>query len=292
MALVQAATIGPADVALKDASAALKGKTQCVAFKWVSDDKSTPKAAISIPVKINGKSIPLQLDTGADATILYGAIANHSGWTERNQETFRADTFMIGSTNIDRPLIHVDASMDEDVRLVGTIGLSELMGRIAVIDYPLQRFCLFAEADLPTELANAPYVRADLRNAKFFVPIDVGAFHSDAIVFDTGSSLMPLNVDLVTWKELTGIADTTDAPATITGSAWGKPVTFSGAPAAEAMMLGTLNLKRPTVFTNKDQPTPFADWPFRADGVLGNASLWDGIVIIDLTAKVRFGFVR
>lgn len=138
----------------------------------------------------------------------------------------------------------------------------------------------------------ATYVRADLRNTKFFVPIAVDAFRSDSVVFDTGSSAMPLSVDLATWKKLTGHATVAKAPTTIKGSAWGKPVTLSGPPTAATMMLGKLNLGQPTVFTDGNHPTVYSDWPFRADGVLGNASLWDGIVILDLTAKVRFGFVR
>ncbi len=251
-----------------------------------------PKAAISIPAVINGKAIPLQLDTGSDTSILYGHVADQAKWANADEKSFRATSFMIGSTSIDRPEIHIAADMDEDARLAGTLGIPELIGRVTVIDYPNQRFCIFSEADLPIPLMKATYVRADLRNTKFFVPIAVDAFRSDAVVFDTGSSAMPLSVDLATWKKLTGRATVAEAPTTIKGSAWGKPVTLYGAPTAAKMMLGKLNLGQPTVFTDGDQPKAYSDWPFRADGVLGNASLWDGIVILDLTAKVRFGFVR
>lgn len=291
-AVVQAAAAGAPKPTLQAVAISLEGKAQCVAFNWVSDDKSSHRSAISVPVAINGRTVPLQLDTGSDVTILYGGVAGHAGWANQGQNVFRATSVMIGSTSIDRPKIYVDADMDEDVKLVGTLGLSELMGRITVIDYPHQRFCLFSEADLPTQLMNVSYVRAVLRDTKFFVPIAINAFRTDAIVFDTGSSAMPLSVDLETWKKVTGRAEVAGAPAVIKGSAWGKPVIFSGAPAAGSMMLEKLDLRKPVVFTNGDQPTAYADWPFRADGVLGNASLWNGIVILDLTAKVRFGFVR
>ena len=277
---------------MAEASASLQGKTQCISFKWLSDGKGLTKAAISIPVQINGKSVPLQLDTGADATILYGDAADRAGWGKPGQTKFRAATFSIGSTAIDRPFVYINSDMQADAELIGTLGLTELIGRVAVIDYPQQRFCLFAEADLPAPLASATYVRGDLRHTKFFVPVSVDAFQSDAVVFDTGSSQLPLNVDLPIWKKLTGRSQAKDATRSIASSSWGKPVTFSGAPAAGPLMLGELNLGRPTVFTNAELPTAFADWPFHSEGVLGNALLWDGLVILDMTARVRFGYIR
>lgn len=291
LAVLQAAVASAVGVTVQDASSSLQGKAQCVPFDWVSDDESSPRAAISVPIKINGKIVRLQLDTGSDATILYGHVADHAGWVSHGHKSFRATSLMIGSTSIDRPEIYIASDMEEDARLVGTLGLPELMGRITVIDYPRQRFCLFSEADLPAPLKSATYVRADLRHSKFFVPVAFDAFHSDAVVFDTGSSSMPLIVDLDTWKKVTGLADVAHASTAIKGTAWGKQVTMSGAPAVGTMMVGKLGLGKATVFTDGDQPTAYADWPFRAAGVLGNASLWNGIVIVDLTAKVRFGFV-
>jgi hypothetical protein len=57
-------------------------------------------------------------------------------------------------------------------------------------------------------------------------------------------------------------------------------------------MLGNIPLGKATVFTNPEAPGGFADWPVPTDGVLGNAPLWDGIVVLDLTAKIRFGVIR
>jgi len=180
---------------------------------------------------------------------------------------------------LDRPLVYGNADMAADLDLRGTLG------------YPDRRFCLFDEADLPPVLARATYVRAMLRGGKFFVPIRSGGFASDTIVFDTGSSEIPLHVDLAVWKRLTGRATTDAAPAAITGLAWGQPFTLAGAPAAAPVMLGEGELGPITVFTNPDAPESFADWPMRTEGVLGNASLWDGIVILDLTERMRFGRV-
>ena len=57
-------------------------------------------------------------------------------------------------------------------------------------------------------------------------------------------------------------------------------------------MIGETTLGKVDVFTNPDAPTSFSDWPVQTDGVLGNAPFWDGIVILDLTANVRFSMIR
>lgn len=290
-AAVQASPSAPPPSA--DAVAAsLAGKAQCVAFDWIADAKGAKKAAIGIPVLINGQTRLLQLDTGADVTMLYGGNAERAGWSQPGQKTFRATTFSIGSTAIDRPTIHVNPGMKDSGKLVGTLGLPALMGKVTVIDYPHQRLCVFAEADVPEVMAGIPYVRGDLRYTKLFLPVSVDTFQSDAIVFDTGSSELPLNVDLTAWTKLTGRASTANPPAVVKGSAWGKPITFAGAAASKPMMLGKANLGTPIVYTNADNPTAFAQWPIRAEGVLGNASLWEGIVVLDMTARIRFGYIR
>jgi hypothetical protein len=280
-----------ASVTLAEASASLVGKSQCIAFTWLPNDKGSPRGGISVPVRINGRIVPLQLDTGANETSLYGGFPVKAGWAAKGTETFRAKTFELARATLDRPQVYLNPDMEEDASLRGTLGLPALMGRITVIDYPKQRFCLFAEADLPVPIQRATFVRAMLRNGKFHVPISTGDFRSDTIVFDTGSSEMPLHVDLAAWKRITRRTTTHDAPATIQGTAWGKPFTLAGAPAAVPVMLGNLSLGTTTVFTNPDAPESFVEWPVPTDGVLGNAPLWDGIVILDLTAKVRFGII-
>lgn len=279
-------------VTLTEASASLAGKGQCIAFTWLPNEKGSPRGGISVPVRINGQTLPLQLDTGANVTSLYGAFPIKAGWAVQGSKTFRANEFALAGAKVDRPEVYVNADMEEDASLRGTLGLPALMGRIAVIDYPGQRFCLFAEADLPAPLQKATFVRAMLRNAKFHVPISTGTFSSDTVVFDTGSSELPLHVDLAAWERITGRSTTAAAPSTIQGTAWGKPFTLAGAPAAAPVMLGGLSFGNVTVFTNPDAPKSFADWPVQTDGVLGNVPVWDGIVILDLTARVRFGMIR
>ena len=289
---VAPAMASAAPPSLAAASASLAKRSECVPFRWLPNDTGSERGGIGVPVEVNGRTLPMQLDTGANATSLYGRYPVAAGWAKAGAESFRATRFTVAGRPVDRPRVHVNADMAEEADLRGTLGLPALFGRIAVIDYPGRRFCLFDEADLPPALARASYVRAMLRGGKVFVPIRSGGFASDTIVFDTGSSEMPLHVDLAVWKRLTGRATTDAAPAAIKGLAWGKPFTLAGAPTAAPVVLGDEGLGPITVFTNPDAPESFADWPMRTEGVLGNASLWDGIVILDLTARIRFGWVH
>ena len=292
LALTLVPATASATPSLADVSASLAGRRECVAFRWLPNDTGSERGGISVPVEVNGRTLPMQLDTGANATSLYGRYPVAAGWAKPGVESFRATRFAVAGRTVDRPQLYVNAEMAGEADLRGTLGLPALFGRIAVIDYPGRRFCLFDEADLPPVLETTSYVRAMLRGGKLFVPIRSGGFASDTIVFDTGSSEMPLHVDLAVWKRLTRRATTDAAPAAIKGLAWGKPFTLAGAPAAAPVMLGEAGLGSITVFTNPDAPDSFADWPMRTEGVLGNASLWDGIVILDLTAKMRFAWVH
>lgn len=278
--------------ALARASASLEGKRECVGFTWLPSGQGSPRGGIAVPVRINGRTVPLQLDTGANVTSLYGRFAADAGWVVAGGEQFRASSFEVAGAAIDRPQVYVNADMESDATLRGTLGLPALLGRVAVIDYPGQRLCLFAEADVPDPIRQATFVRAMLRNAKLHVPIQSGSFASDTIVFDTGSSEMPLHLDLTNWKRMTGRTGIEGAPSSLRAMAWGKPLVLPGAPTAAPVRVGDLSLGTVTAFTNPAAPESFSDWPTPTDGVLGNAPFWNGIVVLDLTARVRFGVIR
>ncbi|MET3828435.1 hypothetical protein ABIC16_004190 [Sphingomonas sp. PvP055] len=285
-------TVTGPSAALNRATTSLNDKSQCVPFKWIANAKGSVRGAISVPVAVNGRSLEMQLDTGADVISLYGHLAEQSHWLKTGEETFKAARFKVADTDLDRPTIYVNSDMEADADVQGTLGLPALLGKIAILDYPHKRFCVFAEADVPAAIAEAPSVRAMLRNSKLYVPLSIGTFNSDAFVFDTGSSELPLNVDLATWRTLTNRVTTDGAPANYQGSAWGKPLIIPGAPSTSLVSIGKTSLGRVTIFTNPAQPTGFADWPVQTIGVLGNAPVWDGIVVLDLTARVRFAIIH
>jgi hypothetical protein len=135
--------------ALMAASKSLDGKTQCVAFQWEPDGA---KAAITLPVQIEGRTYRFQFDTGATANIIYSTIADREGWSKPTDHSFQPSTLRVADAIISRPWISIFRDMNVTHNISGTLGLWGLIGRVTVIDFPGQRVCLFADADLPQEL--------------------------------------------------------------------------------------------------------------------------------------------
>lgn len=243
-----------------------------------------------VPVSVDGKPMRWQLDTGADFNMTYGDVADKAGLSGPDDSRFPVRTLQIGSTKITGSLAFIRREMSSDDGISGTLGLNSLVGRIAVIDYPAQKFCLFTEASFPQALKSATYTKMVLRDRKIFVPIKVGGFNSDAVLFDTGSSEMPLNVDMPIWTRLSGKKSVDRAEKRIEGQAWGVDITLFGAPSAEEMHLGDINLGKQDIYTERTDDT-FAAKSYRIDGIMGNASVWEKTVILDLTVRMRFGIV-
>ena len=115
-------------LSLAAASASLVGRRQCVPFAWVASSGS-PRGAISVPVQLNGRMLRLQLDTGADATSVYGRLAAKARWAKAGKESFRAARFTLAGTSVDRPTIYMNAEMERDPLLQGTLGLRRWRAR-------------------------------------------------------------------------------------------------------------------------------------------------------------------
>ena len=260
-----------------------------MAFQWEPDGA---KGAIVLPAQIDGHPYRFQFDTGATANIIYSTIADRAGWSKPTDHSFQPKTFAIADTIISHPWISIFRDMKVTHNISGTLGLWSLIGRITVIDYPGQRVCLFADADFPQELRTGTFVSATLRNGKLFVPVQLGSFASDDIMFDTGSSDFSLMVDLANWSKVTGLTGPEKAPVKHEGSAWGTSVLFYGAPASSQLKLGKIELGNPIAFTKQGAPDSFAKMSYKVDGIIGNAPFWEGIVVLDLTANVQVSFIR
>jgi hypothetical protein len=272
------------------ASDALQDRAECVAFEWYRG-KTSEKGAIIVPVTADGRTMRWQLDTGADVNMTYGDVAERAGLSKAGDKRFRVRQLLIGTTSIVDSLTFIRRDMGSEGGVTGTLGLNSLLGRIAVIDYPKQRFCLFSEANLPEPFWSATFAKAVLRDRKLFLPLQIGRFRSDALLFDTGASEVPLSIDAPLWHRLTGKGSIEAAEKRIHGVAWGAPVTLFGAPASAAMQVGDIDLGAQMLYTERTDDT-FAASDYKIDGTIGNAPFWHGIVVLDLTVRMRFGFVK
>lgn len=174
----------------------------------------------------------------------------------------------------------------------GTVGLDMLVGFTTVIDYPAQRLCLTATADLPYPIyKDTDWTDAVLRDGKLFVPVTIGAQKHADFFFDTGASLFGLSVDGPDWKMLTGRSNMVGTRR-IGGAAWGEKVELIGAPSAAPVAIAGLPARTVDVFYDKGTPARFGAYPFKADGLFGNAALWGRTIILTLGSHPQFGVLK
>lgn len=280
----------PAQTSAQTATALIDGRGECVRFRW--DPDSVRKAGLSIPITLNGREMWFQLDTGTNTDIIYGSIAVDAGWTSKDAKSFRATELKVGSTRLNNAPVAVYRNQPVE-ETAGEIGLADLVGRVAVIDYPAQRFCLFAPGGAPKALlAQAHWAEGALRNGKFFVPMSVGTSPEKEVIFDTGSSEFPLWVDLPLWRQITGLEDLSTAKQEVRGNHFSTPVIFKGAPTIVPLKIGPISIGSRIAYTKIGDPNMFASWPYVAAGIIGNEPFWEGTILIDLSdSRTRLGVV-
>lgn len=255
----------------------------CGPFKWV-DENGRPKAAMRVPVTINGRAYSFQLDTGSNATFLYGGEAAARRWAKPGASDFKARTITVGGLALPNREISIEPGMPAGSG--GTIGLDLLLGHVAVLDYPHQRFCLTDRSSLPQWVStNVRWSNAALRNGKLFVPVRIGGdSFPDRYLFDTGSSTFAVAVEKSRWAALTGNGKTATAP--ITGTQWGKPRVWPGALSLKPVEIGDQDFSTLPIHYEDDG---FYTSRFNADGLIGNVPFLDKIVLLDLGPNMRFG---
>jgi hypothetical protein len=260
-----------------------------VRYEGLSD-----KAAIRIPVALDGVTYWFQLDTGSDGTMLYGSReARRRGWTETDQGFVRIQDVRAGGTSLGPARIWLRKGEDPEDETIGTVGLNFLIGYFVILDFPRRRFCLLPRLDVPEELlASVASVPAEVRDGKFFVKPDIAGTRLEAVFYDTGSSGFSLVVDLALWKRLTGRLSGDEATHKIEIPSWGKLVPMFGAPAQGSLEIGPIRAEQPLVYYWGHQPEFFTSWPFQATGLIGNALLLEYVVVLDLGARPTFGILR
>lgn len=258
----------------------------CTPFTWARIGEHE-RGAILVPVTLNGRTFDFQLDTGADVSFLPAKAAVDAGLMESGGGGARVEDVRLGGAAVGPRWL---LSKDSDV---GTVGLDMLVGYVTVIDYPAQRLCVTPTADLPYAIyKRTAWTDATLRHGKLFVPIAVGGERRDGFFFDTGASLFPVSVDPEAWKTLTGRAGPEAADRRIGGNAWGAQVELIGARSAEPIAIASLPPARIDVFHRAGDAGRFANYPFPASGLLGNAGVWDRTIVLWLGSSPRFGVVE
>lgn len=283
-------------------------------FEWASADLGNghvvEKAAIMLPVQLDGihhHRISMQFDTGVQNSYLYGVPyqalraakmppiapdrANRIYASGRlGGQRFRRWAFeLLGDFG--------DAPQANDTTVIGTIGLDFFAGRILLLDFPRRRYTVANSIhDLPRRLHDSTrFVDMDARDGKIFVSAAVNGEKIDSLVFDTGSSLFPIWLGKKDWQRVVEVGETETGASRIRISAWGESIDCFGAPLKERMEIaGVIAEKAIAYFCDYEgkQQRDISEWPYKANGLVGNALFYDEyIVVLDIKGK-RFGVAR
>ena len=264
----------------------------CTSFEWLADG-SNERAALVVPVVLDGQPYRLQLDTGANHSLVYGTIAQDRGWAVVGGGPRLVPSAEVGGMSLGAFHMGQHAGMTPDDEVQGTLGLDLLFGRITVLDYPGQRFCLMERGEAPEDLwMGTAWSNAEVRDGKLFVPLTLDGRALDAFAFDTGSSSTALITDYAPWQEMTGLPDSTAAPKRFSATSWGEVLTALGGPVQGRLQIAGTDVPDAWVYTTQEATDIFSSAPFRIAGLIGNASLWDRVVVLDLGVDLRFGLAR
>ena len=261
----------------------------CSSFEWISEGNS-PRAAMRVPISIDGQQYRYQLDTGADVVIAYGS-GEHKGWVTKKDFIAVRQVQFAGMSISKLPVFRMKDMPDKDIQ--GTVGLDILVGYTFIIDFPKRRVCLLNRADLPDSLnQGASWTPAEIRNGKLFLDdVVLNGKTLVGVMYDSGTSPDELAVDFPLWKEATGKQSAGDATTHKYAQMWGQRVEYIGAKATGSLLLAEHTYSNPTLTASPSRPTNFHDNVYGASGALGNALFLNSIVILDLGSHPQFGVV-
>jgi hypothetical protein len=265
---------------------------------WESDSvtiagRPVERAALMVEMRLDGMSGPMlmQLDTGTPASILLGKSYEQLRRSDRVVALAgRKLGGWVAGQRFDNEVFVVLPNLGEPRRL-GSLGAMFFEQRVLIIDFVSQRIAILdPRQDLP---AKFDFVPLDYRDHKIFVALTLNGSAESDIIFDTGSSALPLFTTARRWQVWTGRRTDDPRNLVLKGKSWGKEVTLAGAPLKGSLCLGKACLSDPLIFF---APTVLANLDlerarYRISGILGNA-LFDGrfTAVVDLPHR-RFGLM-
>ena len=270
----------------------------CTSFKWVDHPGVANRAGMVVPVIAGGATLGFQLSTGAEVSMIPGGSAKKHGIetlrNDANGKTFSVPMdLQLGGAHYPGQEILVEPE-NSRTEPAGTIGLDLLAGKVVVLDLAYMRFCV-SEAGAPEVSAlldKTEFTAAKLRDGKLFVEARLGDETLDGLMFNTGASAFPLQVDLELWQQLTGRNGDEESNTLWEVTTRSENVTFVGAPALGKLQIGQAAIDVPMVFFQQDRPSAFTEWPVPVLGLLGNALFYEYAIVLDLRADgPRFGIL-
>lgn len=264
-------------------------KLPCVQFEWHDAPGVSERAAMLLPVEIDGRAYQFQLDTGSDASYLYGAAPDGKAINVSPSPNVTLSNVKIGGRELSDKRFYLRKDWPAGG---GLFGIDILLGHYTVIDYPRRRLCILEPHEMPDTLLGATKSAwGTFRGSKFYVPVKVDGETLENVFFDTGASSAYLMLEQSAWLKATGLKSAAAAPKQVETQGWNDKQFISRAPVTARVEVAGVTLHVPSVDTWRDKPDFFATFPTKTDGLMGNAAFWDGIVILDLTPLMLFRFI-
>jgi hypothetical protein len=275
-------------------------------FRWFAADvggRQLEKSVLLIPAELQQVRGPheLQLDLGADGSVLYGGMVQLRPDAEAEFGSTRRVTVSgtIAGHRIAAESVGVILGDGLPLRRgqpptsVGLLGLTFFEKRVLVLDYPRRRLAILEEGQqVPVALERtAEFLPVTYRDGKLYLPTEIGGvMHRDAFFFDTGAGPFPLVVDPKEWRRLTGRAEDDPANENLLASGW-VDMKMAGAPSRMPLRVGPAEMRAPAVYFVRDPPgaVDFGRWP-RTTGLLGNGLFDRFTIVVDLPRR-RFGMM-
>lgn len=256
-----------------------------------------------VPLEIDGLrgSYELQLDLGTGWPVLNevpftNALA-HAGRPPATGETIPLSgsigTYELVDTEFRLRAAGGSKLEDPSQGKLGSLGLNFFRDRVLVIDFPGRRLAILAPDELPQDVtAEASWVPARYFNGHVYVPVRIGETEYQGFFYDTGASIFPLTTSREIWERVTRRTGTEPDLTVLTVPSWDRKVTLVGAPAAQPVRIGSIEVAAPRVFYLEEGPEELKpqNWDPPIDGMIGNTLFLDSWVIVDLPRN-RFGLI-
>jgi hypothetical protein len=272
-------------------------------FEWAAAEisgKVYAKAAILVPVEFQGvsKRFYAQLDTGSDATILYGrCLRKHDVPVDSASDStssFRWYGHALKASPLQKAMV-IDWDMEADTGaasetpeglIVGTIGLDLIVGKILVLDFPATKYAVLDDTTHLSSVlpADIDFVDGAVSYNKFYLSVLLGEDTVQAVRYDCGSSTATLMLPRDWWEWATGYKGTEPEVIRDSVPAWGQYVHCLTAPAKHEMKIGKFRVMNP--------PVTFVDWPdpsLATGKFLGSAAFYDSCIVVVDCIHERFG---
>jgi len=275
-------------------------------FTWVDyffEDQYYDKAAILIPFRFSGseEKYYVQLDTGAPSLLngnTFSDIQKAIDVKEHTSSSVTLDGMLAGNKFKEKNFylknnygLTLEELQKAEYKKIGNLGLDFFEDSLLILDFPRSRFMIADSLRQVPEaiIENSEFTEVEYRYGKLFLDTEIGG-RELTLIYDTGASLFPIATTKDIWLELTA-TKAEEADVFLEGPSWGETAVFKGAKAQNNWNFGGLTIEKPLIFheTSGLENLDFHAYPYRLDGVLGNAVFYDDYIItIDLKNN-KFG---